>query len=113
MLDEPIFHSATIAEIQQPRVKKARSGIFRFFKGLAKLVLYLAFVVAAVIYTPKILSKQLHTEYPMATITSGSMWPVLKTNDLILMRGIAASDAEVGQIIIYRWMEGENPYQRG
>lgn len=70
--------------------------------NIAKIVLYIAFVIAAVYYTPKILSRVLHTQYPLATITSGSMWPVLKVNDLILMKGISGSQAQVGQIIIYQ-----------
>ena len=74
--------------------------------GFIKVVLYIAFVVAAVYYTPKILSKELHTQYPLATITSGSMWPVLKVNDLILMKGMTGDQAEVGQIIIYQNSKG-------
>ena len=73
---------------------------------LIKIVLYLAFVALAVYFTPKVLSRILHTQYPLATITSGSMWPTLKTNDLILMKGISGSQAEVGQIIIYQNVKG-------
>lgn len=76
----------------------------RFLIRTTKVVAYLAFVVLAVIYVPKIMSKVLKTEYPMATITSGSMWPALKTNDLILMKGVNGDDVEIGQIIIF-----ENP----
>lgn len=74
--------------------------------NIVKVVLYIAFVVAAIYYTPKILSKVLHTQYPLATITSGSMWPVLKVNDLILMKGISGNQAEIGQIIIYQNTNG-------
>lgn len=74
----------------------------RIAKGAIKVVLYIAFVVAAVYYTPKILAKALHTQYPLATITSGSMWPVLKVNDLILVKGITGKEAQIGQIIIYQ-----------
>ena len=76
--------------------------MFRLLRKLIKLVLYLAFVAAAVYYTPRILANVLNTEYPLATITSGSMWPVLKENDLILVKGMEGSDAEIGQIIIFR-----------
>jgi signal peptidase I len=72
----------------------------------AKIIGYLAFVILAVYYTPKILSKTLGTQYPLATVTSGSMWPVLKINDLILMRGISGSEAQIGQIIIYQNAKG-------
>ena len=74
----------------------------RFFVGIIKLVLYIAFVAAAIYFTPKILAKALHTQYPLATITSGSMWPVLKTDDLIVMKGISGQDAQIGQIIVYQ-----------
>ena len=74
----------------------------RFFVGIIKLLLYIAFVAAAIYFTPKILAKALHTQYPLATITSGSMWPVLKTDDLIVMKGINGRDAEVGEIIVYQ-----------
>ncbi len=67
-----------------------------------KILLYLAFVAGAVYYTPRLLAKALHTQYPLATITSGSMWPVLKTNDLVLMKGSNGKDVSVGQIIIYQ-----------
>ena len=71
-------------------------------KKIAKVVAYLVFVAVMVYITPKILSKMLDTPYPLATITSGSMWPVLKTNDLILMKGVDPEKVEVGQIIIFR-----------
>ena len=69
---------------------------------ILKFVLYIAFVVSAIYFTPKILSKILHTPYPLATVVSGSMWPELKINDLIFMRGIDGKDAQVGQIIIFK-----------
>jgi signal peptidase I len=70
--------------------------------GTLKFILYVAFVIAAIYFTPKLLSKWLHTPYPLATITSGSMWPVLKENDLILMQGVSGKDVQVGQIIIFK-----------
>lgn len=78
----------------------------RIFIGAIKVVLYVVFVATAVYYTPKILSKQLHTQYPLATITSGSMWPALKTNDLILMKGISGTEAQIGQTVIYQNSKG-------
>lgn len=76
--------------------------VIKLAKNLLKFALYVAFVVTAVYFTPKVLARVLHTPYPMATITSGSMWPALKTNDLILMKGINGNDAEIGQIIVYQ-----------
>ena len=99
----------TISPLQQTpeqSVVSKRSVTKRIFVGAIKVVLYVVFVIAAVYYTPKILSKQLHTQYPLATITSGSMWPVLKVNDLILMKGMTGDKAEIGQIIIYQNSKG-------
>lgn len=89
----------------EPKVTP-RPVAMRVFIGIAKVALYIAFVAAAVYYTPKILSRTLHTQYPLATITSGSMWPVLKVNDLILMKGITADQAQIGQIIVYQSGKG-------
>jgi signal peptidase I len=75
-------------------------------KKVIKFVLYIVFLIAAVYYTPKILSRTLHTEYPLASITSGSMWPALKQNDLILVKGITGAEAEIGQIIIFKNPKG-------
>ena len=80
--------------------------MIRFIKRLFKLVLYIVFVAVAVYYTPRVLSKVLNTPYPLATITSGSMWPVLKENDLILVKGASGAEVEVGQIIIYQNAKG-------
>lgn len=71
-------------------------------KSFLKSVLYIAFLVALAIYTPRIMSDVLNTPFPMAAVTSGSMWPVLKTGDLVFMRGISGNEAQVGQIIVYQ-----------
>ncbi|RJR31306.1 signal peptidase I [Candidatus Parcubacteria bacterium] len=62
---------------------------------------YISFIVAVVVGTPKLLSFLLKTEYPLAAITSGSMWPKLKTGDLILIEGIDSSDINVGDIVVF------------
>lgn len=78
----------------------------KILTGILKLFTYLVCVAFAVYFTPKVLSNVLHTQYPIATITSGSMWPVLKVNDLVLMRGITGSEAEVGQVVIFKNQKG-------
>lgn len=70
--------------------------------GIGKIVLYLSFVAVLVYATPKLLSKVLRTPYPMATITSGSMWPALRVDDLILMQGVSGKDVKIGEIIVYQ-----------
>ncbi len=98
-------HIETFA-IDPPQSKKSKSLGKRIFVGGIKFVLYIAFVALAIFYTPRILSKQLNTPYPMAVITSSSMWPQLKVNDLIFMKGITGKEAEVGQVIIYKNQKG-------
>ena len=78
----------------------------RFLIVILKVVLYVAFLLLLMYGTPKVLSKVLHTQYPMAAITSGSMWPVLKTGDLILMKGAHAGEVSVGQIIVFKNTNG-------
>ena len=80
--------------------------VIRLIKSLTKLAVYLVFVGVAVYVTPKILSRVLDTPYPLATITSGSMWPVLQEDDLVLMRGLKGREAKVGQIIIFKNSRG-------
>jgi signal peptidase I len=61
-------------------------------------------VMAGLIYgIPKAMSAVLKTPYPLAAITSGSMWPVLKTGDLVLIQGVKSKDdIKIGDIIVYR-----------
>jgi len=66
-------------------------------------IIYAAVLVALVMGMPKALSYYLKTGYPMAAITSGSMWPTLKSGDLVLIRGIsAAGDIQNGDIVVYQ-----------
>ncbi|TAN57641.1 signal peptidase I [Patescibacteria group bacterium] len=65
---------------------------FIYFAGLAILIFAL----------PKLLSLGLRTPSPMAAITSGSMWPVLKQGDLIFIQGIGAKDLKIGDVVVYR-----------
>lgn len=61
-------------------------------------------VLAGLIYgIPKAMSAVLNTPYPMAAITSGSMWPALKTGDLVLIKGVKSKEEiKTGDIIVYR-----------
>ena len=51
---------------------------------------------------PKGLSYALNTDFPMAAITSGSMWPELKVGSLVFIEGIDGRDAQIGDIIVFR-----------
>jgi len=72
-------------------------------KKLLGWLLYLVILVALVWGTPYALSKILHTPYPIAAITSGSMWPALKQGDITLIRGASGkNDIKVGDIAVYK-----------
>jgi len=72
-------------------------------KTIIGWVLYVAFLVGLVYGIPKGLTYLLDTPYPMASITSGSMWPSLKRGDLILIKGVEEKgDVSLGDIVIYK-----------
>ena len=76
-------------------------------KSLLGWIVYLALLVGLVWGTPKALSYILKSEYPMAAITSGSMWPALKKGDMVFIKGIQGKDEfEVGDIVVYKNPQG-------
>lgn len=65
-------------------------------------IIYLAILAGLVFGVPRILVKVLDTDYPMASITSGSMWPCLKKGDLVVIKGVdSKDDISVGDIVVY------------
>ena len=80
-------------------MKRAVKAIINFF-------IYVAIVAVVVLGLPKFLSWSLNTPYPMAAITSGSMWPALHEGDLIFIQGVKGSDLKTGDIIVYRNANG-------
>ena len=89
-------------EEQKPIKKKG--SVLKSFIGW---VVYVALLVGLVVGTPKALSYILKSEYPMAAITSGSMWPTLKTGDMVFIQGIQSrNEFEVGDIVVYRNPQG-------
>lgn len=76
-------------------------------KEIISWVVYLTFLGALVYGTPKLLTKVLNTPYPMAVITSGSMWPALKKGDMVLIKGIEGKeDIKTGDIVVYKNEKG-------
>ena len=72
-------------------------------RGLFDLAIYIAIVVSILYGMPKFLSWSLDTPYPMAAITSGSMWPALKEGDLVIIKGAREKkDITVGDIVVFR-----------
>ena len=73
-----------------------------FFRFLKELAIYVAIVVVLVWGVPALLSHLLHTEYPIAAVTSSSMWPALSAGDLVVIRGTEKADLRVGDIVVWR-----------
>lgn len=87
------------------KIKKKKSPL-RIFLGW---LVYLVFLAALVWGTPYALSKILHTPYPIAAITSGSMWPALKQGDVTLIQGASSrNDIKVGDIAVYKNLTDAN-----
>lgn len=79
----------------------------KFWKSLIGWILYIVILVGLIYGIPKGLAYVLKTEYPMASITSGSMWPSLKRGDLILIKGIdGKEEIKVGDIVVYKNPKG-------
>lgn len=84
----------------QPVGKKIkRRTIVRFF---VNFFVYVLIVVGLVFGLPRGLSWALNTPYPMAAITSGSMWPALKEGSLVFIQGVSKDALKIGDIVVYR-----------
>ena len=75
-------------------------------KNILEWIVCAVIVVAVAYGTPVALSKILKTEYPVASITSSSMWPALKKGDIVFIKGADKSELEVDDIIVYRNKKG-------
>ena len=64
-------------------------------------IIYFAIIFAITIGLPKLMAFGLGTPYPMATITSGSMWPALNSGDLVFMRGVDKENFKKGQVVVF------------
>jgi len=81
--------------------------INKVIKSIIEWLIYVVIFVAIVYGTPMVLAKLLHTPYPIAAITSGSMWPALKQGDLIFIQGTSSkTDLKVGDIVVYQNEKG-------
>ena len=78
----------------------------KFLKFILNVLIYAAIVGAIVWGLPVYLTKKLGTDYPIAAITSGSMWPVLRTGDLVLIKAVKKEDIKVGDIIVWKNSNG-------
>lgn len=72
-------------------------------KSLIGWIIYIAILAGLIYAIPQALAYALKTNYPIAAITSGSMWPVLKTGDIVLIEGVQdKSQIKVGDIVVYK-----------
>lgn len=74
----------------------------KFGSFILHFAIYIVIVALLMYGLPKLLSNYLHTPYPLAAVTSGSMWPALKTGDLVLIEGVGKGDIHVGDIVVYK-----------
>lgn len=75
-------------------------------KAVINILVYLIITGSILVGLPRGLSRALNTDFPMAAITSGSMWPALKVGSLVFIEGISGRDAKVGDIIVFRNSSG-------
>ncbi len=83
--------------------KKKKKKLVRRIIGW---VIYLAVLAVLIWGIPKVMSYALNTNYPMASITSGSMWPSLKKGDLVFIKGVDRGDIDIGDIIVFQNQKG-------
>ena len=75
-------------------------------KNIIEWIICGAVIIAIAYGTPMALSKVLKTEYPVASITSSSMWPTLKKGDIVFIKGAGKSELETGDIVVYKNKKG-------
>lgn len=79
----------------------------QLLKNILGWLAYFLMLFILIYGIPKAMSAVLNTSYPMAAITSGSMWPALKTGDLVLIKGVKSKeDIKIDDIVVYRNEKG-------
>ena len=74
----------------------------RLLRFIVNIGIYIAIVVALLYGLPRFLSWYLETSYPIAAITSGSMWPALRQGDLVFIQHVSREDLKVGDIVVWQ-----------
>ncbi|MBI4128599.1 MAG: signal peptidase I, partial [Parcubacteria group bacterium] len=69
-------------------------------------LVYLAIMGGVLFGAPRFLSWYLDTDYPIASITSGSMWPAFRRGDIVLIQRTERSDLKVGDIVVWQNPDG-------
>jgi signal peptidase I len=85
----------------------SRKSFRQRLRGLTSWAIYIGIIILIIVFTPRILSWALGTQYPMAAVTSSSMWPTLKKGDLVFLKGVdKPEDLRVGDIIGFELDDG-------
>jgi signal peptidase I len=89
--------------MENENLNKEKTKSKKIIKILIEWFIYIFVFVAIVWGTPKALVKIFNTNYPIASITSGSMWPVLKEGDIVFIKGYSGNkaDLKVGDIVVF------------
>ena len=91
---------ATSEPAVSPRPSPAPPGRLRALLGWAS---YLVVIIGAIWLGPRVLALVLDTQHPLATVSSGSMWPEIKEGDVVLLEGVDGIDGlHVGDVIAFR-----------
>src|SRR3989344_7431558 len=73
-------------------------SVLKFFLN----VLVYALIGGGVVWgAPRFLSWKLGTEYPIASITSGSMWPSLHRGDMIFIEAVSREELSAGDVVVW------------
>src|SRR3989344_3712388 len=78
-------------------------SVLKFFLN----VLVYALIVGGVVWgAPRFLSWKFGTQYPIASITSGSMWPSLHRGDMIFIQAVPVEALAPGDIVVWQNPKG-------
>jgi len=90
-------------QITKPIIKKrTESKKRKIVIAILETVFYILIFLLIAWGTPAGLKIALKTDYPIAAITSSSMWPILKQGDIVLIKGVYGKEnVEVGDIVVY------------
>ena len=76
--------------------------IKRAARVILNAAVYILIIVSIVWGLPQFLSWKLETPYPLAAITSGSMWPALKEGHLVLIKRVGKDEIKKSDIIVWK-----------
>ncbi len=98
-MKKKIIENIIISQIPPPKTKRKHF----FWRVALDVLIYIGIVAGIIFGLPAFLTWKLETPYPMAAITSSSMWPSLKEGDLVFIQGIKdQKEINVGEVIVFR-----------